>query len=177
MSVHGVDELCEVLARGAELDDGEPVDLLAHALQCAAILALVAPDDRELQIAGLVHDIGSVLEPDQPTTHATTGAALVEPLLGARVAWLVANHANAKRYLVAIDPGYRDHLSPRSRETLDAQGGPLDDDAVTTLWRAPDLGALLTLRAADDDAKVPGRVVPDLERWRSRLAAFVEHPR
>jgi predicted HD phosphohydrolase len=159
------DALVELLARGDEHADEEDVDLLAHSLQCAALLAERAPDDRELQLAGLVHDVGTILAPDQPATHAATGAAAVAPLLGRRVAWLVSWHADAKRYLVTTDPAYRDRLSERSIVTLAAQGGDLDDEAVAALSAAPDLAALLCLRRADDDAKVPGREVPGLDHW------------
>lgn len=163
------DALLALLARGDEHADEEDVGLTAHSLQCAALLAERAPDDHELQLAGLVHDVGTILAPDRPETHAATGAAAVAPLLGRRVAWLVAWHADAKRYLVTTDPAYRERLSGRSIVTLAAQGGDMDDEALAALAAAPDLDALLCLRRADDDAKVPGRVVPGLDHWRPLL--------
>jgi predicted HD phosphohydrolase len=165
------EELLALLGRGEEHADEERVDLLAHSLQCAALLAERAPADRELQLAGLVHDVGTILRPDEPATHAAAGAAAVAPLLGRRVAWLVSWHADAKRYLVTTDPAYRERLSPRSIVTLEAQGGLMDDGAVTALAAAPDLDALLMLRQADDDAKVPDRPVPGLDTWRPFFSA------
>jgi predicted HD phosphohydrolase len=159
------DELVALLERGAEHADEEAVDVLEHSLQCAALLAERHPDDRELQIAGLVHDVGWILEPDDTARHAETGAAAVAPLLGHRVAWLVSWHADAKRYLVTTDPEYRTRLSARSIETLEAQGGLMDETEVAALAAAPDLDALLALRRADDDAKVPGLTVPGLHTW------------
>ena len=164
-----VDSLVEVLAAGAREDDGEEVDALAHHLQCAAVLADRVRDDAELQIAGLVHDIASTVWPGRPATHARAGAALVEPLLGPRVAWLVGHHDEAKRYLVTTEPDYRERLSATSVVTLAAQGGMLADDERAAIEAAPDLDALLTLRRADDDAKVAGRQVPGLETWRGTL--------
>jgi predicted HD phosphohydrolase len=158
-------ELLTLLARGVDHTDEERVDLLAHSLQCASLLAERAPDDRELQLAGLVHDVGTILRPDEPATHASTGAAVVAPLLGRRVAWLVSWHAEAKRYLVSTDPTYRARLSDRSVLTLAQQGGAMSGDEIHALAGAPDLDALLELRRADDDAKVPGRSVPGLETW------------
>jgi predicted HD phosphohydrolase len=163
------DDLLELLARGTEQADEEALDVLDHSLQCAALLAQRHPGDRELQLAGLVHDIGTILRPDEPAGHASTGAAAVAPLLGHRVAWLVSWHADAKRYLVTTDPEYRARLSARSIVTLDAQGGLMDDTEVAALAAAPDLEALLELRRADDDAKVVGRAVPTLETWRPLL--------
>jgi predicted HD phosphohydrolase len=163
------EELLDALARCARERDEEELDLLAHSLQCADLLVSRAPDDLELQVAGLVHDVGSVLEPDRPATHAATGAAAVGGLLGDRVAALVRGHDVAKRYLVVADESYRARLSARSVETLAAQGGPVDDDERRTFEASPVFDALITLRRADDDAKVPGREVPPLDTWRSRL--------
>jgi predicted HD phosphohydrolase len=167
------DDLIALVSRGVEEIDDERVDILAHSLQCAALLAERHPADQELHLAGLVHDIGSILRPNEPETHASTGAAAVAPVLGRRVAWLVSWHADAKRYLVTTDPTYRARLSPRSIVTLDAQGGLMDDTAVVSLSAAPDLDALLELRRADDDAKVPDAIVPDLETWRAPLEQVI----
>jgi predicted HD phosphohydrolase len=170
--IESVDALLAVLEAGAALDDEEDVDLLAHALQCAQWLRNASPDDVELQIAGLVHDVGTVLVPDAPERHAQIGAAAVRPLLGARVARLVAGHAEAKRYLVAVDASYRDALSERSVVTLTAQGGPLSERAAEAFARGRDAGALIALRHADDAAKVAGAVVDGLASWRPAITAL-----
>jgi predicted HD phosphohydrolase len=169
-----VDSILGVLESGAGATDAEDVDLLAHGLQCAALLAGAAPDDRELQVAGLVHDLGTVLRPGRPRTHARAGAAAVADLLGERIAWLVGHHDEAKRYLVTVDGDYASRLSPGSLHTLEVQGGRLDDAERTRLDAEPWLDDVLTLRRADDDAKVPGRDVPPLSHWRpvvERVAA------
>jgi predicted HD phosphohydrolase len=168
-----VDELLGLLATGAGEDDGEPVSLLAHGLQCAALLATESPDDVELQVAGLVHDVGTLAEPGRPRTHAATGAALVEPLLGPRVAVLVGRHDDAKRYLVSTDPAYHDRLSEASVATMRVQGGRMTRDEQAELEALPDLDMLLALRRADDAAKVPGREVPDLDTWRAPLLTLL----
>lgn len=164
-----VDALLRVLEAGAAEDDGEQLDALAHHLQCAALLAVRAPEDLELQVAGLVHDVASTLWPGRPATHARAGGALVQPLFGPRVAWLVGQHDQAKRYLVTTEPDYRDRLSEASVITLEAQGGLLDPGERAALEAAPDLDAVLALRRADDDAKVPGKAVPGLDTWRAAL--------
>jgi predicted HD phosphohydrolase len=170
-TIADVDALFRVLESGAGGTDAEDVDLLAHGLQCAALLAEVAPDDAELQVAGLVHDVGTVLWPDRPRRHARAGAAAVADLLGERVAWLVGHHDEAKRYLVTVDPDYRSRLSPTSVLTLEVQGGPLGAAERARLEAAPGLDDLLTLRRADDAAKVPGRAVPPLSHWRPVVEA------
>lgn len=165
-AIDDVGALFSVLEAGARETDDEDVDVLAHGLQCAAVLATTAADDPELQVAGLVHDIGTILWPGRPRTHARAGAAAVAPLLGERVAWLVGQHDQAKRYLVTVDPGYRSRLSPASVHTLEAQGGLLADGERASLDAEPWLDDVLTLRRADDVAKVPGASVPDLTHWR-----------
>jgi predicted HD phosphohydrolase len=163
------EDLVDLLAQGAGADDDEAVDLLAHSLQCAAILERVAPGDLELQIAGLVHDVGTLVAPRRPETHAATGAAAVEALLGPRVAGLVEHHDQAKRFLVSTEPRYRHRLSPRSLETLRLQGGLLDPGERAELLAYADLPACLTLRRADDAAKMPGARVPGIGHWRAAL--------
>ena len=151
--------------------DEPELDGLAHALQCAAILHAEVPDDPELVVAGLVHDIADVVYPDDHTDHDRRGAELVESLLGARVARLVGAHVLAKRYLVTTDPAYRNHLSLRSVETLAEQGDALRDAELAALASDPDLDAILALRRADERAKDPDAQVAGLDVWRELLEA------
>lgn len=171
MSIDSIEALLAALRSGEGLDDGEPVDLLAHALQCARMLAAARPDDTEVQVAGLVHDLGSVLEPGAPATHALTGASAVEGLLGPRIASLVAGHDQAKRYLVTVEPEYRALLSPTSIATLQYQGGPMDADELDRFESAADYDALVALRRADDAAKMPDVDAGALEDWRKLVRA------
>jgi predicted HD phosphohydrolase len=164
-----VDQLLALLARGAGVHDEPDVDGLAHALQCGANLRASHPADAELAVAGLVHDIADIVSPNDHGDHARRGAALVEPLLGARVARLVGAHVDAKRYLVATDPAYRSQLSPRSIETLQLQGDALDASAIGSLASDPDLPAILALRRADERAKDRNARPRALDSWRPML--------
>lgn len=120
------EDVLTVLATVSGRRNGDSVDPLEHALQCAANLAATHPDDLELQVAGLVHDIGTVLEPSEPATHAVTGAEAVTPLLGSRVGALVALHEQALRYLATTEVSYRKLLSSRTIEMLRLHGGLLE---------------------------------------------------
>ena len=164
-----VDELLVIMASGAGVYDEPDVDGLAHALQCGAILRAEHADDPQLAAAGLVHDIADIAYPDDHRDHARHGAVLVEPLLGARVARLVGAHVDAKRYLIATDPSYRERLSPRSIETLVGQGDALDHTARAQLAADPDLDAILELRRADERAKNPAAQPLALHTWRGLL--------
>lgn len=176
-----IQELLELVLRGehvaeddeaAEDADGQPaecVDQLAHALQCAHVAARLSPQDDELQIAALVHDIGHLVCPGHDRTHGMIAESLVRPLLGARVARLAALHVPAKRYLVSVESAYSGRLSEVSAITLRNQGGPMSLEEQAAFRSLPDFGAALLLRRADEGAKVPGRQVPSLAAWISAL--------
>lgn len=166
-----VDDLVAHLRELATLgsDEGLAFSELDHGLQTAAILESTHPDDLELQVAGLVHDLAHPWDgPGQPEHHRM-GARAVEDLLGERVALLIEAHVDAKRYLVATDAGYQAALSPGSVITLHAQGGPLSPDEILLVEQRPDWDAAVALRRADDGAKRAGAVVPDLDHWIAAL--------
>jgi predicted HD phosphohydrolase len=170
-----VEDLLAYLARCAGVfdslgPDGDPIDILDHGLQCADELARVAPGDEELQVAGLVHDLGHTVEGWHAIDHGEVGGAFVAPLLGDRVARIVALHVAAKRYLVTTDPTYGGVLSEGSTTSLAMQGGPMDPGAVSAFEAEPHSGDAVTLRRADEAAKVVGRVVPGLDRWAPAVA-------
>ncbi|MFE2168663.1 metal-dependent phosphohydrolase, partial [Streptomyces sp. NPDC059447] len=65
-------------------------------LGTAALLRRSHPFDKELQVAGLVHEIGTLLCPGDRAFRADYAAATaVRPLLGERVALLLALAGNA----------------------------------------------------------------------------------
>ncbi|RVU22813.1 HD domain-containing protein [Streptomyces antnestii] len=175
-----VDELMDLLhaCRGAwDTPDrsGDPVDLHDHALQTAALLRRSRPSDKELQLAGLVHDIGHRLRPGDDAGHADTAADAVRPLLGQRVARLVRLHVPAKRYLAMSDPARG--LSPQSALTLEVQGGPMTPAEAAAFARDPLAEDAVTLRQADDAGKVVGLDAGVLEDWRPVAEMIAERVR
>jgi predicted HD phosphohydrolase len=174
-----VDALFDALRASAGADDEGGLPILEHCLQCAVRLRASHPDDLELQVAGLVHDLGWlelhdgrwVLRLD--AAHDVSGRILVAPLLGERIASLVGGHVAAKRYLLATHPAYVAFLSTRSEETLGFQGGAMSDDEVAEFERRPDRDDLVALRRADDAAKVRNAVVAPLDSWRTAVERVV----
>lgn len=165
MQFEDIDELFEFMGTmmNSPSPEATPLTELDHALQCAAELERRHPDDVELQLAGLVHDIARRTGP--AADHGRRGAEAVRRVMGDRVAALVEAHIPAKRYLIATDPSYRAALSPVASETLTAQGGAFGPDEVAAFEALPYWREAVELRRADEAAKVPGRVVPGLGHW------------
>ncbi|HUE05859.1 MAG TPA: inositol oxygenase family protein [Acidimicrobiales bacterium] len=171
-----VEEIVAVLAdgEGRPLSPGQPVTQLEHALQTAALLRREVPDDLELAVAGLVHDLGQLLAGGRDESHAADGAAAVRMALGERVAGIVALHVEAKRYLVATDDNYKAELAGDSVVSLGRQGGVLTSGEVAAFLARPRASDAVTLRRADDRGKVEGLGVDGLDHWVPLLRAVSE---
>lgn len=172
-----LDEIVALLEQSAAhglpgIDDTH--DLLDHALQTAAVLAAEHPDDVELAVAGLVHDVGHLLTPDDDDRHGDAGADFVAPVLGPRVAGMVRLHVPAKRYLVATDPEYFGRLAPDSVASLALQGGAMTPGEVAAFEALAHAADAVVLRRADDRGKVVGLDVAPLESWISLLSQVSE---
>lgn len=160
--------------------DGEPVDQLQHALQCAN-LARGAGHGPEVVVAALLHDVGRspVALRDlreagvTGSEHGALAGAWLAPLLGERVAWLAEQHVPAKRYLVATDPAYEESLTDTSRRTLERQGGPMSEEEVSGFEEHPGWREAVELRRWDDLGKDPNAEVPQLEAYTEDLAAVI----
>jgi phosphonate degradation associated HDIG domain protein len=166
--------------RGEEAYFGEPVSQKEHALQAAYQAEQEgAPDS--LVVAALLHDSGHLLHglseaiADQGVDgrHEAVGEAWLARHFSAEITEPVRLHVAAKRYLCAVDPTYREQLSPASIRSLALQGGPMSEAEVKAFDRNPHGQAALRLRRWDDLAKVPDLAVPGLEHYRARLQAAV----
>jgi predicted HD phosphohydrolase len=163
-----VDELVDLLATAGPTHQLSPtvaVSQLDHALQTAALLERAHPDDTELAVAGLVHDIGHLLPGGTDEAHAQHGASSVRGVLGERVAGIVGLHVEAKRYLVGVEGGYDGELSDDSVVSLRRQGGSLGAAEAEAFASLPWADEAVTLRRADDHGKAPGLVVQPLSWW------------
>jgi phosphonate degradation associated HDIG domain protein len=147
-------------ARGHLAYDGEGITQWQHAWQCGE-LARQAGAPPPLQLAAWLHDLGHLMTglDDTPTLrghddrHEAVAARVLAPLFGPAVTEPVALHVQAKRYLVATRPGYRDKLSPDSVRSLALQGGPMDEAACAAFLRQPFSADAVRLRAWDETGK------------------------
>jgi predicted HD phosphohydrolase len=183
-----IDEIERLLASGAdrpvEVPDSAtgapapgpsgqmPFTHLDHALQTAVVLRHEFPDDIELAVAGLVHDIGHLLPGVDDAEHAEVGAESVRAALGERVAGPVGLHVEAKRYLVAHQETYAEVLAADSVASLALQGGPMSAEEQQDFERLPHAQRALDLRRADERGKVDGLEVPGLGEWMEVVRAL-----
>jgi predicted HD phosphohydrolase len=160
------DEAWAALVEQRDMNDGEAVDLWEHQVQTAEGLERLGADE-ELIVAGLLHDLGDGRVAE--AAHAPWAAALVRPLLGERVAWVIGAHADAKRYLCTTDTGYWATLSPLSKQTLVAQGGLMTTEELAAFSAHPYAKDAVLLRQCDDGGKNPSYQVQQTERFRAML--------
>jgi gamma-butyrobetaine dioxygenase len=175
------DEVIQLMnERGGAAYFGEPVSQLEHALQ-AAWHATQAESPRELVLAALLHDVGHLLH-DLPefvadegidTLHEVAGYEWVLSRFGPGVAEPVRHHVAAKRYLCRVEPEYAARLSPSSIQSLELQGGPFTAEEAQAFEALPHYREAVMLRRWDDDAKIPGMVVPALEDYRGILDGWL----
>ncbi len=166
---------------GALAYDGEGVTQLQHAWQCGQ-LAAQAGAPEPLQLAAWLHDLGHLLTAldGSPTTrgiddrHERLAAQALRPLFGDAVAEPIALHVQAKRYLVAVHPSYRERLSPDSLRSLALQGGVMSQSEALRYRSLPWADEALRLRAWDDTGKLPHWQPEGAEAALARLGALMQ---
>ena len=186
------DRLLDAMRESAARQYGtERVTELAHALQCADLAAGAASDD-EMVVACLLHDVGRYAVAQEGISdtleqvaahgaarrgHHDAGADLIAPHVPERVAFLVRAHADAKRYLCSVDPGYYETLSKGSRRTLELQGGIMTPDEAARAEAHPWWRDAVRLRRWDDEAKVVGKATRPLSAWEALVRKYFTAPR
>jgi phosphonate degradation associated HDIG domain protein len=147
---------------GAEDYDGEPVSQTSHMIQCA-MQAMGDGEDMELILGALLHDVGHLLKHEMPTeamgaygvvNHEGIGADYLRAKgFSERICSMVEKHVDAKRYLVAAEPSYKEKLSEASLKTLEYQGGPINAKEVIAFKQHPFFHDILKVRVWDEMAK------------------------
>eukprot|EP00956_Cyclotella_meneghiniana_P014515 scaffold21748_cov58-Cyclotella_meneghiniana.AAC.1 len=149
---------------------GEPVSILEHSWQAYQVAKKCGAQPK-VQVASLLHDVGHMLgmEAGYPIAMDGCGIENHESIGGdfllsigchPYTAWLVANHVNAKRFLVWKDPQYP--LTDASRTTLKHQGGPMSDDEAKEFMAVEGYEASITMRSYDEAAKNPNLPKPSI---------------
>lgn len=151
---------------------GEPVSILEHSFQTAQ-LAESEGFDEDVVLAAFLHDIGHFLPNKNEMnglghiSHEVAGANfLYKNGFSNRVALLVRNHVEAKRYLTFKYPEYLEKLSEASRKTLAFQGGKMTEEEAQSFEKSPMFELYLKMRAWDDKAKEVDLENPNLEKYK-----------
>jgi 2-amino-1-hydroxyethylphosphonate dioxygenase (glycine-forming) len=159
-------------SNGADEYIGESVTILEHSFQTAQ-LAEEEAYDNDVILAAFLHDIGHFL----PNKNEMNGLGnIAHEVVGAnflykngfsnRIALLVRNHVEAKRYLTFKYPEYHEKLSDASKKTLQYQGGIMTKHEAETFERIPLFYLFLKMREWDDKAKEVTTTKPDLDKYK-----------
>ena len=173
-SIDSIDAVFALLAAGGgEAYFGEPVTVLEHSLQAAWFVQRKGGND-SLVVAALLHDIGHLMhekgedaaDRGLDTRHEELGSEALASHLPPAVLEPIRMHVDAKRYLCAADARYFATLSPASVQSLALQGGPMSAEEAARFLTQAHAQDAITLRHADDAAKVAGLKTPELDAYR-----------
>lgn len=163
---------------------GEPVSQLEHMCQSAQ-LAEGEGFDEEVILAAFFHDLGHLIS-QGPTTemmgefgvkrHEQIGADFLRSLgFSEKIAQLVENHVQAKRYLTFRYPSYFTKLSEASKQTLIYQGGPMTEEEAQRFEEDPLFEVSLRMRTWDEEAKLTDQPLPSLTRYKEMALRALEN--
>lgn len=160
---------------------GESVSILEHSFQAAQLAEKEGFDD-DVILAAFLHDIGYFLPNKNEMnglgniTHEIAGANfLYKNGFSNRIASLVRNHVEAKRYLTFKNPQYFDNLSDASRQTLAFQGGRMTEKEAQVFEQMPMFELFLSMRYWDDTAKEVILENPSLEKYKKLALNHLNH--
>lgn len=156
---------------------GEPVSQIEHMSQ-AAQLAMKEGFDDEVVLAAFFHDIGHICVMHNETASMGGYGVMSHEKIGAdylrergfpeRVAKLVENHVQAKRYLTFKYPEYHRSLSEASKKTLEFQGGVMTAAEADAFEKDILFETSIRMRKWDELAKEMNIALLDLEEIKSK---------
>ncbi|WP_168072028.1 HD domain-containing protein [Caulobacter sp. SSI4214] len=171
-----VAELTTLFNRLGDLRYGEDVSQLDHAVQTAHHAKLDGAPPA-LIAAALLHDVGHMMQKagedaadhGVDTRHEQISAGYLARAFGPEVTEPIRLHVAAKRYRVAVDPAYLEHLSKASLQSLALQGGPMNSAEIAAFLAEPAAQDALRLRGYDEAGKAPEAEVSSFESYQDLL--------
>lgn len=171
-----IDRILRIITDHGHLTYGEDVTQLEHVLQCGQLAREDGAPDT-LIAAALLHDIGQFIgeagEAAQrhgvDARHEVIGADFLAQTFPEAVIAPIRMHVDAKRYLCAVEPGYREGLSGASELSLQLQGGPMGEAEAAAFRRRAGFEDAIRLRRYDDEGKRADWAVPALDTYRPLL--------
>ncbi|MCA4898620.1 MAG: HD domain-containing protein [Bacteroidota bacterium] len=162
---------------------GEPVSLIEHMSQSAQ-LAMQTGQDDEVILAAFFHDIGHMCALKNETNSMGIYGAKSHEKIGAdflrakgfseKIARLVENHVQAKRYLTHKYPDYYNNLSEASKKTLEYQGGKMTEEEAHQFENDPLFATSILMRQWDEEAKLENIPVIDIKKIKSKALAALD---
>lgn len=157
---------------------GEPVSQIEHMCQCAQLAEKENYDD-EVILAAFFHDIGHLCEHIMDVKYMDGYGIVDHEKIGAhyldtkgfskRITKLIESHVAAKRYLTYKNPVYYEKLSDASKNTLNFQGGRMNEEEAKAFERDEWFTLYITLRGWDEQAKDENVPLPDLQKYRKMM--------
>lgn len=178
-----VDEVFGLFDKYGHDEYGESITQLEHAVQSAQLAAKEGYDD-EVILAALFHDIGHLAANEQESksfmgnygamSHDKIGGDYLRHLgFSERMAQLVENHVQAKRYLTFKEPDYYDKLSEASKQTLEYQGGRMSAEEAAAFEKDGLFNLSLRMRHWDEEAKEIGMPTPELTPYQDKCRQYL----
>jgi phosphonate degradation associated HDIG domain protein len=173
-----IDEIMNLYSlHGNEDYIGEPVSQIEHMSQSAE-LAMRGGYDDEVILAAFFHDLGHLCAINDPSMNMGGYGVMRHEKIGAdflrskgfpeRVAKLVENHVQAKRYLTCKYPDYYNNLSEASKKTLEYQGGVMSQAEALAFEADPLFELSIIMRKWDEEAKIEHIPVIDTQIIREK---------
>lgn len=152
---------------------GEAISQIEHASQSAQLAEKEDFDD-EVILAAFFHDIGHICAKKDPRNdmggygmmrHERVGANYLRRRgFSEKIAKLIENHVEAKRYLTFKNPDYYERLSEASKATLEFQGGMMTKEEAEKFENDPLFSLSIKMREWDETAKEENVPLIDLEK-------------
>ncbi len=170
---------------GGEEYHGEPISQMEHMSQSAAF-AIESGHDDDIILASFFHDIGHICVQKNAEnkmgelgikSHEKIGADFLrEKGFPEKIAQLVENHVQAKRYLTFVNPSYYLALSAASKQTLEFQGGVMKPEEAIRFEKDPLFEMSLILRKWDELAKEINVPLVDLKMLKEKARNVLDYP-
>lgn len=172
------DRLLAWLAESGEAIAAErDLTLLDHSLQAAELAKRENAPNHEV-VTALLHDAGKILLEHQgpdgaaaaPRCAEKVGAAWLARYFPPAISEPVRMHQIAKRWLFALDKGYRDALSDEAFRALADMGGPMGETERHQFERHESWGAAVALARRDDMSRTSVECLSNLQDYRMAVA-------
>lgn len=176
-----LEEITNLLTqKGTAMYGREAVSQLEHALQCATLADSVGASN-EMITACLLHDLGHLIhnlgeqaaDEGIDDRHEYCAIPYLRHLFTEDITEPIRLHVDAKRYLCFADKDYWATLSSASKKSLELQGGVFSSVEAETFINQSHAKEAVQLRIWDDQAKVPGKMTPNLAHFTSIMAVCV----